>query len=131
MTAVCVEPCVLLEISEAALDRIAERQPEIWRAIADFTYANMRNVLRMAAEVIALAPRQRIAARLLAAIADEQSSEPPVLKVSQDLLAEMTGVTRKTINLHLASYEREGLVDVGYRRITIKDVDGLRSVAEG
>jgi len=49
VTAICVEPTILLEISEAALDRVAVNSPEIWRAIAGFAYANMRSALRMAA----------------------------------------------------------------------------------
>lgn len=131
VTAVCVEPCVLLEISESAIDRVAECQPEIWRAIADFTYANMRNVLRMAAEVIALPPRQRIAARLLAAGEEVPSCEIPVLTISQDLLAEMVGVTRKTVNVHLSAFERDGLLKAGYGRIELKDRDRLRLIANG
>lgn len=131
VTAVCVEPCVLLELSETALDRIADRQPEIWRAIADFTYANMRNVLRMVAEVIALPPRQRIAARLLAAGAEVPSSETPVLAISQELLAEMVGVTRKTVNVHLSAFERDGLIKAGYGRIVLKNRERLRLIAYG
>lgn len=127
VTAVCVEPSLLLELTEAALDRVAERRPELWRAIADFTYANMRGVLRMAAELISLAPRQRIAARLLAAAEGQGGSE---VRLSQELLGEMTGLTRKTVNHHLAGFEREGLVRIGYGRIALCDAAGLQRVAE-
>jgi len=131
VTAVCVEPCVLLEISEAALDRVAESFPDVWRAIADFTYANVRNVLRMAAEIISLPPRRRIAARLLAAVGDGGSGATPTLNISQELLGEMIGVTRKTVNAHLSDFEREGLVDVGYGRVVLRDVERLQAVANG
>ena len=131
VTAVCVEACILLEISETALERVAGGQPEIWRAIADFTYDNMRNVLRMAAEVIALPPRQRIVARLLAAAVSGDSAENPVVRISQELLGEMIGVTRKTVNLHLSKLERDGLLKLGYGRIELHDLDRLRAVAEG
>ena len=131
VTAVCVETCVLLEISEAALERVAQGQPEIWRAIADFTYANMRSVLRMAAEVISLPLRQRIAARLLAAVADDKGDELPTLKISQELLGEMIGVTRKAVNFHLSTFVREGLIKVGYGRIDLSDLELLRKVANG
>ena len=131
VTAVCVEPCVLLEMSEAALERVADRQPEIWRAIADFTYANMRNVLRMAAEVISLPPRQRIVARLLAGAGDGDSGQSPVVRISQELLGEMIGVTRKTVNLHLSQLERDGLIRLGYSRIELLDLQRLRTLANG
>ena len=131
VTAVCVEPCVLLEISEAALERVAESQPDIWRAIADFTYSNMRSVLRLAADVLSLPPRQRLVARLLAAAVAGGPAEYPVVRISQELLGEMIGVTRKTVNLHLSGLEREGLLRLGYGRIEILDLERLRAVAHG
>lgn len=134
VTAVCVEPSVLLEISEPALDRVAEQRPEIWRAIASFVYANLRSTVRMAAELVALRPRERIAARLLAAAEFHRATQTapfPVLRLSQELLGEMVGVTRKTVNQHLSAFEQAGLVEVGYGRITLRDVEGLRAVAYG
>lgn len=134
VTAVCVEPSVLLELGEAALDRVAAHRPEIWRAIADFTYANMRSTLRMVAETIALGPRQRIAARLIAAAEGQQNAPPgtqAVIRLSQDLLGEMAGLSRKTVNYHLAALEAEGVVEVLYGRIRLCDIGRLHLVAEG
>lgn len=127
VTAVCVQPTRLLELSEAALDRVAEQRPELWRALADVTYANMRGVLRMAADLLSLAPRQRLAARLLAAAEGQGSTE---IWLSQELLGEMTGLTRKTVNHHLSALERAGLVETGYGRIILRDIAELRRVAE-
>lgn len=131
VTAVCVEPSLLLEISESALDRVAVASPEIWRAIAGFAYAHMRSALRMATEVISLRPRGRIAARLLAAAEHCRNDGLPVLRMNQELLAEMTGVTRKTVNAHLSAFERDGLVRVGYGRIELRDLSGLQAIANG
>lgn len=131
VTAVCAEPSLLLEISGNALDRIADDSPEIWRAIAAFAYAHMRNTLRMAAELIALRPRERIAARLLAISGDGEPREMPVLKVTQELLGEMMGFTRKTVNVHLSAFERSGLIRVTYGRIEICNVRGLQTIANG
>jgi CRP/FNR family transcriptional regulator, cyclic AMP receptor protein len=127
VTAISVEPSMLLEISENALERIAERRPEIWRAIADFAYANMRRTLHMLAELMALPPRQRIASRLLASAVPSENGK--VVRLSQQALGEMIGVTRKTVNLHLAEFERAGLIRLGYGRIELTDCEGLRGVA--
>lgn len=130
VTAVCVEPSILLELSETALDRVAQHRPEIWRAIADFTYANLRSVLRMAAEVISLSPRQRIAARLVAAAEAQQlAASAPVIQLSQELLGEMTGLSRKTVNHHLSDFERQGIVDVLYGRIRLRAIARLQHIA--
>lgn len=56
---------------------------------------------------------------------------PVTLHLSQHALAEMIGVTRKTVNLQLSAFARAGLVEIGYGRLTIRDVAGLDRVAEG
>ena len=129
VTAVCVEPSLLLEVSEASLERVAEQFPEVWRAIAGFAYANTRRALQMAAEVISLKPRQRIAARLLAAIDGGGLGGSATLRVSQELLGEMLGLTRKTVNSHLSTFEKIGLVKTSYGQVKILNVDGLKNVA--
>lgn len=131
VTAVCTEPSMVLEVSEAALDRIAQDMPEVWRAIADLTYQNLQSALRLAVEFISLRPKERIAARLLSIIKFEKSSGPPTIKVNQELLAEMVGASRKTVNQHLTAFERDGLVKVGYGRIEICDREGLIALAQG
>lgn len=129
VTAVCVEPTLLLEVSEASLERVAVQFPEVWRAIAGFAYANTRRSLQMAAEVVSLKPRQRIAARLLAAMDGGGLGGTPTLRVSQELLGEMLGLTRKTVNSHLRSLEDIGIVRSGYGQITVLNVDTLRNIA--
>jgi len=131
VTAICVEPSVLLEVSESALERVANQSPEIWRAIAGSTYGHVRNALRMAAEVISLRPRERIAARLLAITGDGRLDQTPTLKISQELLGEMMGLTRKTVNFHLSAFERDGLIELGYGQIVLRDVAGLQAIANG
>jgi CRP-like cAMP-binding protein len=129
VTAVCVEPSLLLEVSEASLERIAGHFPEVWRAIAGFAYANTRRALQMAAEVVSLKPRQRIAARLLAAMDGGGLGSTPTLRVSQELLGEMLGLTRKTVNSHLRSFEEIGLIRSGYGQITVLNAEGLTKIA--
>lgn len=134
VTAVCVEPAVLLELTETALDRVASRCPELWRAIADFTYANFRSVLQMAAELMVLGPRQRIAARLVAAAkvgAGYGDRDASIVLLSQDLLGELTGLSRKTVNSHLAWLQREGLIEVAYGKIRLCQPVRLQALAQG
>lgn len=131
VTAVCAEASILLEISESALNRVALVLPEIWHAIAASTYEDLRNALRMVADVIALPPRKRIAARLLAIAGNNKIGGNPVLRISQELLGEMMGVTRKTVNSHLIAFERAGLIRLGYGKIEICGRNGLSEIANG
>lgn len=131
VTAVCAEPTIILEITETALDRVAANHPEIWRAIAGFTYSNMQSILRLAAEIICLPPRARIASRLLAISQIGGRQAQNSIKLSQEMLAEMIGVTRKTVNQHLSALEKHGYITVGYGRVTINNISALKALASG
>jgi CRP/FNR family transcriptional regulator, cyclic AMP receptor protein len=133
VTAICVEPTSLLHLSERDLDDIAQEFPEIWRAIAKFTYDNMRSALRMAIELAALRPRARVAARLLAMAQSTARADnaPPLLNISQELLGETMGLSRKTINQHLVDFAQRGLIRLGYGRIELTDLAGLSAIANG
>lgn len=128
VTAVCAEPSLLLRVSDAGLERIARLRPDIWRAVATLVYFQLRNALQMAAEIAALPPRQRLASRLLMLARGREA--PVVLNVSQQGLAEMIGLTRKTVNGHLAGLQREGAVRLDYARIWIEDARRLQVVAD-
>lgn len=128
VTAVCAEPSLLLRVSDAGLERIARQAPDIWRAVASLVYLQLRNALQMAAEIAALPPRQRLASRLLMLVRGRTA--PAVLNVSQQALAEMIGLTRKTVNGHLAALQREGVVRLDYGRLWVEDVRRLQAIAD-
>ncbi|MFN3521736.1 MAG: Crp/Fnr family transcriptional regulator [Phenylobacterium sp.] len=131
VTVLCAEPSLLLKVSDAALTRIAAERPEIWRAVAALVYLQLRGMLLVAAEAAALPPRQRLAARMLIlARAFDQTGAETTLRLGQQALAEMLGLTRKTVNGYLADFQRRGLVRLGYGRIELLDLGGLRRVAE-
>lgn len=127
-TAICVEPALLLHIPATMLERVAERYPEVWRVIANSAYANLRRAMQMMVEAITLPPRQKIAARLVAA-AEMNGGPTPLLRLSQQMLGEMTGLTRKTVNAHLAAFAREGLLEIRYGGLLLNDPAGLQAVA--
>jgi CRP-like cAMP-binding protein len=126
-TAICVEPSVLLKVSDAALTRIGARRPEVWRAVATLVYLQLRGALMMAAEAVALPPLQRLAGRLVMLM--RAMDGPRTLKLSQQALGELVGLTRKSVNLFLGELEAAGLVRLGYGELEVLDLEGLRRVA--
>ena len=52
------------------------------------------------------------------------------LRLSQQALAEMVGLSRKTVNGLLAEFAREGLVDLDYGGLAVLDLRRLQRVAE-
>ena len=130
VTAVCAEPCALLAVSKRGLEEVAARWPTLWRALAASAYSYTRRTVRALAELIALPPRQRLASRLLIMGSAVSAAGPPVVRLSQQAIGEMIGVTRKTVNAHLAAFERDHLVKASYNRIVLRDVAGLRRIAD-
>ncbi len=125
VTAVCAAPSVLLVVPERGLEEVAARWPTLWRALAVSAYGYTRRTVRALAELIALPPRQRLASRLLMI-----GGPDAVVHLSQQALGEMIGVTRKTVNAHLAAFARSRLVEAHYNRILITNPGGLRRIAE-
>ena len=127
VTAAAATPCAILLVSDAALTRVAEQRPEIWRAIAKLLYSQLRQALRFGADMLTLPPSQRVAARLsdLAAVTAGLDGLP----LSQEALGEMTGLTRKTVNAVLSRLQADGLLVCDYRKIVIRDGDRLRDLA--
>nr|QQZ50904.1 winged helix-turn-helix domain-containing protein [Phenylobacterium glaciei] len=50
--------------------------------------------------------------------------------MNQQALAEMMGLSRKTVNFYLLGFQRAGLLTLGYGQIEVRDTAGLRRVAE-
>lgn len=128
VTAICVEPTVLLLVSDAGLDRIGRVHPEIWRALARLGYALLSTMVRVTAETVALPPLQRLASRLLL-LSRRAPANQRVLRLSQSNLAELLGLTRKTVNLYLQKLAGEKLIEIGYGRIVLRDTAGLTRLA--
>ncbi len=127
VTVICATDSLVLQVSDRALGRIAAEHPRIWEAVAALLYLQLRGMVMVAAEAIALPPRQRLAARL--DLLDRTSRDGAPLRMSQQVLAEMVGLTRKTVNGYLGEFEREGLIRRTYGEIEILDVVRLRRVA--
>ncbi|MBS0471087.1 MAG: Crp/Fnr family transcriptional regulator [Proteobacteria bacterium] len=115
----------LLYIPDAALAEIGRSQPDVWRNFSTLLYAQLAGALQLAGLLLHLPPRQRVAARLalLASVTDD-------VAVTQAQLAEMVGLSRKTVNGHLEGLERSGTIERRYGQIVVRDRARLGRVAQ-
>ncbi|HEY1926705.1 MAG TPA: Crp/Fnr family transcriptional regulator [Caulobacteraceae bacterium] len=118
VTAVCVEPTLVLSVTQSAIQRLSETEPELLAAVVRLAYLNARTMLQQIADLIGLPARQRLAASLLQL---SQGKARGWITVGQGGLAEMIGVTRKTANQFLTEFEREGWIELGRNRLRILD----------
>jgi CRP-like cAMP-binding protein len=129
-------PSTVVFLSRKAISDMAARDPECWRYFAGSMAFSLSTAFGAIADLMLRDHRKRLVAVLLR-IAGARSETPPVerrieVDVGQSDLATMSNVTRSTVTATLRRLEHAGLVDVGYRRIVIRSVSGLRELlAEG
>ncbi|KTE04387.1 hypothetical protein ATE68_01710 [Sphingopyxis sp. H038] len=127
VTAISLGDSLILQAGDDALEAIARQEPLIWKAVASLHYAQLRGLVQMIAEFASLRPRQRLAARL---VRFAQGHEPlRLLALAQQDLADMTGLSRKTVNASLSDLEAKGLIRRKYAAIEIVDLVGLQAYA--
>jgi len=112
-----------LLLSDIAMERIAASHPHMWRALSEAVHGQLDASLNLLAQQLTLDPRARIAARLRQVAANGRA------QVTQSDLADLTGLSRKAVNGHLATLEAGGLIARAYRRIDVIDAAGLAALA--
>jgi CRP/FNR family cyclic AMP-dependent transcriptional regulator len=125
VTAIAGERAALLFVPDHALAEIASSEPGVWRSFTELLYSQLAAALQLAGAMIRLPPPARVAARLLMLAAEN------AVHVTQAQLAEMTGLSRKTVNLHLRALEEAGIVRRDYGAIVVRDRTGLMKHARG
>ncbi|MDT7836301.1 helix-turn-helix domain-containing protein [Aquabacterium sp. OR-4] len=67
--------------------------------------------------------------RLALGDASRHSEDRRVLRITQDMLAMMIGITRQTLALELKAMAQAGAIRIGYRRIEILSMTQLDELA--
>ena len=49
-----------------------------------------------------------------------------IINVTQERLAQTLNISRQTLSLHLKELQQQKLIEVGYGRLTILNIEGLR-----
>lgn len=124
ISARAVESAEVLRISDTALTRLADADPALWPALGALVYRQLEGAVRLAAMLASFGPRARVAARLAVLGGSETQ-----VAVTQSDLAELTGLSRKSVNGHLAALARAGAIERGYAGIAIRDRAALARFA--
>lgn len=114
----------VVTIGDAALERIGADLPVLWRGVSELVYGQLDASVHGLAQMLALPPRGRIAARLL--LFADRGDAP----LSQADLAELSGLSRKSTNAHLAALEADGVICRGYGSIRVLDRSRLANLLQ-
>ena len=129
-TAIAREQSEIIFVPQHALSSIAREFPSLWLHFAELATDQLTWAVRIIAERTRLSPRARFASGLYSySLAWPTTGGKTVLPLRQDELAELAGLSRKTVNGFLREFEKLDLVALGYREIEIRDAGALRQIA--
>ncbi|HXH27690.1 MAG TPA: Crp/Fnr family transcriptional regulator, partial [Candidatus Polarisedimenticolia bacterium] len=110
-----------------------ERHPRVAIRLAELLAARLRTLSELTEDSLLLALRARLAKKLVALAGRYGRATPEGTRIEIDLsqgaLGEMVGTSRESINKQLGSWSRQGLVKSERGRITVRDMDELKALA--
>ncbi len=114
----------LIHVPERAVAQLLHDNPAYWHDFGLLLSSKVRNLFASLEDHALLTARQKICKRLCMLY---QSASHNSLPLSQQQLADMTYLTRQTVNQILQSLKVDGIIDLKYQSIEIIDIDKLQS----
>ncbi|MGO4158021.1 Crp/Fnr family transcriptional regulator [Cupriavidus sp. YAF13] len=134
------EASELLVIPAATFHTLIAREPRWLMEFTQLICRRYRSALEWIDEVILMPFPVRLARRLLAvehahALSTlgtpgvRTSGAPAALRLSQEDLGHMLGVSRQSVNRQLKDWEKQGVLRLEYGRLTLSDKAALQAIA--
>jgi len=123
-----IEDCLICVMSRNDLERLILNKPQVALRILEVTGRRLRDAEERLENMAFKGIPARLASMLLR-LAEEQGSNEIAGLTHQDL-AESVGTYRETATQVLNDLKAAGYIDIGRKRITVLDVEGLTTVAE-
>ncbi len=116
--------CLVFRVPIESVQRILDAHPKDWMYFHRLSSINVTLAVRILAEVIALPPKARFARLLLRLAAPDGS-----VRVTQEELGRMAGMSRAAFRRTFGSLIRSGAVETTYGGLIIRDGAALEQVA--
>jgi CRP-like cAMP-binding protein len=121
-----IEDCVLYVMSRSDVERMLVSKPKVALRIFEALGRRLKEAEARQEEVAFKGIPARLASLLLQ-LADADT----ITGYTHQDLGEQIGTYRETTTQTLNAFKSEGLIDIGRKRITILDREGLERIAEG
>ena len=125
-TVTALDKSETLELPATTIREFSSEHRSFERAMARVIAHQLRNQSQQLLEAMYL-PVPRRLARRVAELSDLYDA--PVVPLTQDDLAGISGTTRQTVNQLLTEWREAGVVDLGRGRVTVVDRDRLDRLA--
>lgn len=127
---ICEESGEILDISRSAIEQVLHERPQLAVALIESLCVRVAELFALMEANLLPSLRARVHRRLLwlaQAHGEAQPSGQVRLHLSQQDIAQAVNASRQKVQVELKRLEREGLIRLGYRCITIEP--GLRAAA--
>ncbi len=124
---------VVVQVPQAALERILEAEPRYWRDFGRMIATKLRLLFEVMEDAALLPLPVRLARRLLMMAqrhGEWQDRSSRTLELKQEQLAQMLATSRQTVNQLLKELEAKGVVRLSYGVVEIVDLPALRRAAD-
>ena len=132
-TAKAADNCVLLFLGRNDLLAFLHDRPEVMLRIVGMLCSRLRRATGLIEDMAFLNVSARLAKRIVEAIENgadnSRRSSPSMLRISQADLARMLGVSREFVNKQLVTWREAGIIELGRRRLVVRDRCALEQLA--
>ncbi len=123
-----VDDCLICIMSRTDLERLILSKPQVALRILEITGKRLREAEERLENMAFKGIPARLASLLLRLAAERETLE--IVGLTHQDLAESVGTYRETATQVLNDLKGQGLIDIGRKRITILNEDGLTEIAE-
>ncbi|WP_109440673.1 Crp/Fnr family transcriptional regulator [Acinetobacter haemolyticus] len=130
--AIALKKSVVLQIPAQPLKEFLLQNPFYWYYFALLTSQKLRYVFLEQIAIQTQSITQRLAQRLLFILegyGNRASINDLNIQISQDQLANMLTVSRQTINQELNHLEKQGVIQLGFKKIQVIDLKKLKALS--
>jgi len=131
--AVADGPCTLAILERRDILSFLEHNPAVWLKLITVLCERLRRADQLLAEVALLQLPVRLAKTMLRLTSDEPKSKTAAknstIRFSQRELANMVGGTRESVNKCLATWQRQGIVQISEGKIIILNKTTLEHIS--
>lgn len=122
--AIAFEPARLVQVPMSGIAQAVAAAPELYRDLAILACQHQRVALGFVAQTVT----HPVGVRLALLLAGQSEDGREAVKMRQEDLARLVGVSRQTLNRRLNGLQREGIVELAYGEITVRDLRRLQAL---
>lgn len=123
-----IEDAELAIVPKDAINRLCRQYPQIYQAVVQLVCNHCRQAYAAIDAFLLFTPEQRLASRLLQL--NQATNSSALIKIKQQELSGLVGVSRQSINKILKKWEALGWISLAYNSVKINASEELSELTQ-